>query len=123
VFELIGVPAGRQRLIRKDAVMSSIAQRSSTTSYYEHSGQAATRPDYSGLNASATDSDTRPVCIACRLANLIEEHDDLDQAIASMLGASGFDDLVVSRLKKRRLHIKDEISQAQAYMQSLAGRM
>jgi hypothetical protein len=102
--------------------MSSIAQRSSTTDYHGHSGQAA-RPDYSGRNAPVLASDTRSVCIACRLANLIEEHDDLDQAIASMLGASGCDDLVVNRLKKRKLHIKDEISQAQAYVQSLAGRM
>ena len=100
--------------------MSSSAQRYSFIANLEHSDPAASQqPHYSGLDASAVN--IRPVSIASRLANLIEEHNDLDQAIASMLCASGCDDLVISRLKKRKLHIKDEIAHARAYLQGLTG--
>ena len=110
MFELTGVPARRQRLIRKDVVMSSIAQHASSIANHEHPDSAASpKPNYSGLNASAVNSETRPVDFEFRLANLIEEHDDLDQAIASMLSVPGCNDRVINRLKKRKLHIKDEI--------------
>jgi hypothetical protein len=46
-----------------------------------------------------------------RLAALIEEHDDLDAAIAAVLASVACDDLLVSRLKKRKLQLKDEIAQ------------
>ena len=121
-FELTGVPARRQRLIRKGAVMSSIAQRYSSIADHEYPfSEARQQPNDCGLNASATNSDIQHVNFASRLANLIEEHDDLDLAIASMLSASGCDDLVISRLKKRKLHIKDEIFHARAYLQGLTG--
>ena len=45
-----------------------------------------------------------------RLAALIEEHNDLDEAIAAILASAACDDLLVSRLKKRKLHLKDEIA-------------
>jgi hypothetical protein len=45
-----------------------------------------------------------------RLAALIEEHNDLDKAIAAVLASVACDDLLVSRLKKRKLHLKDEIA-------------
>jgi hypothetical protein len=45
-----------------------------------------------------------------RLAALIEEHNDLDEAIAAILASVACDDLLVSRLKKRKLHLKDEIA-------------
>jgi hypothetical protein len=48
-----------------------------------------------------------------RLNELISEHEDLDQAVASLLNTSGSDDRVIGRLKKRKLHLKDEISRAQ----------
>jgi len=45
-----------------------------------------------------------------RLHLLRIEHDDLDAAIAA-LGLSGSaDDLVITRLKKRKLQLKDEIA-------------
>jgi uncharacterized protein YdcH (DUF465 family) len=47
-----------------------------------------------------------------RLAALIEEHNDLDDAVAVLLTSATCDDLLVSRLKKRKLHLKDEIAQA-----------
>ena len=47
------------------------------------------------------------------LANLIDEHHDLDTVIAVLL-AAGSDDLLVSRFKKRKLHVKDQIAAAEA---------
>lgn len=100
--------------------MSSIAQHDSSIANHEHCDPVASQQsNYSGLNTSAVNSDIPPVSIASRLANLIEEHDDLDRAVALMLSALGSDDLVISRLKKRKLHVKDEISQAQAYLEGL----
>jgi len=64
---------------------------------------------YSGPNACAPSLDAQ-THFATRLKELIAEHNDLDQAVASLLSASGYDDLVISRLKKRKLHLKDEIS-------------
>ena len=45
-------------------------------------------------------------------------HDDLDAVIAALLRASNCDDLLVTRLKKRKLQIKDEIALAMPAMQS-----
>ena len=45
-----------------------------------------------------------------RLAALIEEHNDLDEAISAILASAACDDLLISRLKKRKLHLKDEIA-------------
>lgn len=47
-----------------------------------------------------------------KLAALVAEHDDLDTAIAVLLEVGGRDDLMISRLKKRKLQIKDEIALA-----------
>lgn len=38
------------------------------------------------------------------------EHDDLDAAIAALLRSGHCDDLMIKRLKKRKLRIKDEIA-------------
>ena len=45
-----------------------------------------------------------------RLAALAAEHDDLDIAISVLLDAGSRDDLLITRLKKRKLQIKDEIA-------------
>ncbi|HVW75765.1 MAG TPA: YdcH family protein [Rhizomicrobium sp.] len=47
-----------------------------------------------------------------KLAALIEEHNDLDEAVAVLLASAACDDLLVNRLKKRKLHLKDEIAVA-----------
>src|ERR1700742_1454965 len=47
-----------------------------------------------------------------RLIALIEQHNDLDEAIAAIATATASDDLLVSRLKKRKLQLKDEIAAA-----------
>jgi hypothetical protein len=91
--------------------MSSIAQDDSSIANHEHPDPVASpKPNYAGLNVSAVNSEIRPLSIASRLANLIEEHDDLEQAITSMLSDPECNDRVISRFKKRKWDIKGEIS-------------
>ena len=45
-----------------------------------------------------------------QLARLLQEHRDLDAAIAALQEAPGSDLLQVQRLKKRKLYLKDRIS-------------
>lgn len=49
--------------------------------------------------------------LRARLAELAEEHRDLDAAIATMAETGPADQLRLTRLKKRKLHLKDLISQ------------
>jgi hypothetical protein len=80
--------------------MSAIEQQDSSIANYEHRDSVASQqPNYIGLNFSAVNSDIQPINFESRLANLIEENDDLDQAIASMLSAPGCNDCVINRLK------------------------
>ncbi|MCK9539733.1 YdcH family protein [Dokdonella sp.] len=51
-----------------------------------------------------------PADIARRLAELKVEHRDLDQAIARLPVGPGADELLRTRLKKRKLRLKDMIS-------------
>jgi len=44
------------------------------------------------------------------LAALIEEHRDLDAAITAMTEQGGRDQLQLTRLKKRKLQLKDQIA-------------
>jgi len=46
-----------------------------------------------------------------KLAELVEEHRDLDAAIATMIESGPADQLRLTRLKKRKLQLKDQISQ------------
>jgi hypothetical protein len=52
-----------------------------------------------------TDDDIR-----ARLQVLLQEHGDMDAAIAALLSQNAFDQLQVQRLKKRKLQLKDAIS-------------
>ncbi|MBN9555140.1 MAG: DUF465 domain-containing protein [Alphaproteobacteria bacterium] len=56
---------------------------------------------------------TRPDEVAARakLAALIQEHRDLDAAIEALAVTGGGDQLALSRLKKRKLQLKDEITE------------
>jgi hypothetical protein len=56
---------------------------------------------------------TRPDEVAARakLAALIQEHRDLDTAIEALSLAGSGDQLALSRLKKRKLQLKDEITE------------
>ena len=51
-----------------------------------------------------------------RLALLRTEHRDLDDAIEALRTAPAIDQLQIARLKKRKLRLKDEISQLEDLM-------
>jgi len=55
---------------------------------------------------------TRPdeVALRARLAELTQEHRDLDIAIAALTESGARDQLQLTRLKKRKLQLKDEIT-------------
>jgi hypothetical protein len=42
--------------------------------------------------------------------SLVTEHDDLDAAIQALVESDLHDDLMITRLKKRKLQLKDEIA-------------
>lgn len=45
-----------------------------------------------------------------KLAQLLQEHRDLDTAIAAMADQGVTDQLTIGRLKKRKLQLKDQIA-------------
>ena len=45
-----------------------------------------------------------------QLAMLVQEHRDLDAAISALFEAKIIDPLLITRMKKRKLQIKDEIA-------------
>jgi len=59
-----------------------------------------------------TESDQE--AIRQKLAELLSEHRDLDDVIARITGDGPFDQLQVQRLKKRKLMLKDQISQLES---------
>ena len=59
---------------------------------------------------AAMQSDNDPAVLVRRLAELREEHRDLDAAISKLASDSACDQLQLSRLKKRKLKLKDMIA-------------
>jgi hypothetical protein len=55
-----------------------------------------------------------PSQIAHLLAELRQEHRDLDAAIEQMASALGSDELQITRLKKRKLLLKDTIARLES---------
>lgn len=51
-----------------------------------------------------------PQNLIAQLQELRLEHRDLDEAIARLEAAPTLDELLMRRLKKRKLHLKDRIS-------------
>jgi len=60
---------------------------------------------------AANDATDTPEAVQARLVELRVEHRDLDEAINRLMLAPPDDQLLVRRLKKRKLLIKDRISQ------------
>ncbi len=54
--------------------------------------------------------------IAAHLMELRQQHRDLDQAIAALAAQAGADQLRLSRLKKRKLMLKDQMIYWQSRM-------
>ncbi len=48
--------------------------------------------------------------LRARLAELVQEHRDLDTAIAALIASGAHDQIQLSRLKKRKLQLKDQIA-------------
>lgn len=51
-----------------------------------------------------------PQNLLAQLQELRQEHRDLDEAIARLEAAPTLDELLMRRMKKRKLHLKDRIS-------------
>jgi len=49
--------------------------------------------------------------LRARLAELTQEHRDLDMAIAALIASGANDQIQLTRLKKRKLQLKDQIAQ------------
>jgi len=63
----------------------------------------------SGHRADAM-TDEEEQALRARLAQLQQEHGDLDAAISAMIESSNSDQLQLTRLKKRKLQLKDQIA-------------
>ena len=62
-----------------------------------------------GIRAAAAMKDEEERDLKAQLARLRQEHRDLDAAIEALHNAPGSDLLQVQRLKKRKLHLRDQI--------------
>jgi hypothetical protein len=92
---------------------------SGALTHIEHNGADKTAPKLSGWERFANEA--RRVlsgegAIRARKARLIEEHRDLDDLIGVLAYAPASDDALISRLKKRKLCLRDEIARADAQL-------
>ncbi len=55
-------------------------------------------------------TDTEEQALRAKLAELVQQHRDLDAAIAALVAAGARDQIQLSRLKKRKLQLKDQIA-------------
>lgn len=55
-------------------------------------------------------TDADELALRAKLAELVQEHRDLDAAIAALTEQGAGDQIQLSRLKKRKLQLKDLIS-------------
>jgi hypothetical protein len=58
-------------------------------------------------------TDAEEQAMRARLAEMMQEHRDLDAAIAAMAEQGVNDQLQVTRLKKRKLQLKDQITRVE----------
>lgn len=58
-------------------------------------------------------SEAEEETLRARLAALMQEHRDLDAAIAAMAEQGVNDQLQITRLKKRKLQLKDQIARVE----------
>ena len=65
------------------------------------------------MNSVKDESET----LRAQLQELRVEHRDLDEAIFRLESTPPHDDLLLRRLKKRKLHLKDRISQIEGMLE------
>lgn len=58
-------------------------------------------------------TDAEEEALRAKLAQLMQEHRDLDAAIAAMAEQGVKDQLQITRLKKRKLQLKDQITRVE----------
>lgn len=63
------------------------------------------------------ETNDEPIVPDVQLQKLREEHRDLDDAIARLAGAPSDDELLLRRLKKRKLQLKDRIAVLQRMLE------
>lgn len=56
-------------------------------------------------------TDAEEQTLRAKLAELVQEHRDLDAAITAITDSGSADQIRLTRLKKRKLQIKDQITQ------------
>jgi hypothetical protein len=66
------------------------------------------KPSRNSRNPGLTKTDEQ--ALQRRLTDLIQDHRDLDGAIAALVETRICDSLLMTRLKKRKLQLKDEIA-------------
>jgi hypothetical protein len=94
---------------RHDPDLSRLDAKSLTRdSYLGFDAAARAAAGWWNRSATMTQDDERE--FRAQLARLLQEHRDLDLAIAALEGAPGSDLLQIQRLKKRKLHLKDKIT-------------
>ena len=59
--------------------------------------------------------------MAWRYADLTQQHHDLDYLISALGEQAACDELLVARLKKRKLHLKDEIARVEGGLRAADG--
>jgi len=64
------------------------------------------------VNEPRNENDEQPE-LRAKLAELVQEHRDLDAAIAALIASGTHDQIQLTRLKKRKLQLKDQIARVE----------
>ncbi len=70
--------------------------------------------EYEAVSTSDLLTQHASEALARRYADLTQQHHDLDYMICALGEQATCDELLVARLKKRKLHLKDEIARVAA---------
>lgn len=66
-----------------------------------------------GSHSGTPETETADKATLIRLAQLRQEHRDLDEAIQALIESGAYDQLQLTRLKKRKLMLRDQISRVE----------
>jgi hypothetical protein len=64
------------------------------------------------MNEPRNENEEQPE-LRAKLASLVQEHRDLDAAIAALIASGTHDQIQLTRLKKRKLQLKDQIARVE----------
>jgi hypothetical protein len=66
-----------------------------------------------GSQTGTPETETADKATLIRLAQLRQEHRDLDEAIQALIESGAYDQLQLTRLKKRKLMLRDQITRVE----------